>query len=674
MSDEPILPSSSSSNKSAASSSGRLPSDNESGGDSAHLPSEDESRSQDAQIPADSGEEVPRQSASHLSGADDRIVVTEDSSRSLDALIRDLTANGGLGDTVPDGYEGPKGTYWKSVEYDDPFTPLLLDPRQVNKITEAMVEHNARVLGSFWDQKTGLMRGAAGKGIARIYGGKDESMDRVERHPKKIRECRNRLLDPEDRHREAKQLLEEQRRRIWEELQQEIQLVLQASEILSSQVQGMIDRAESKGMAPETARTLLHDRFEKEGYEAYDSVEGGGVRWMKPEEYARREKQRRASQVKPIIIDGEKATTIDDLIDISSQKYKKARECFYNGYMDQWIGGILGDTSLASKIANVRKGYGKQRQEEKRAIGFEVALRRLSEHAGRVSKPQVRLEQQSADFGTWKFGKRLRYTVDVANASPRRAWGSIRASSELKGVEVPEHFGITDASFDLILDTTSVRPGTYSGTVKLDIKHGETLVLKVSYTVEPVDIQVSPQNVHLGPVGANVTRTIEIKADSETALRQLTLHWEDDWKAEPEPGVDDDWGPVTVKEDRSDRSMSLTFTIKGKEVKDRQSLENVLVLRLPNQQFVRVPISFRCPWKYTTRVSMIIGAVVFGAFFGVAREMLAEKSSAFEGWALMPVLEFDALIATSLFALALTFITAVPVLIAARKDQRERAS
>ena len=601
----------------------------------------------------------------------DEDVETEDEPSSLQDLIRELTATGGLEDAVPNRYEGPEGTFWESVEYDDPFTPLLLDPRQVEKITEAMVQNNARVLEAFWNQKTRLMRGGSGKAIARIYGGPDNSMNRVERHPKRIRESRDRLLDREARHREAKRLLEEQRQRIWAELQQEIQIVLQASEILPSQVEGMINRAESKGMTRETARSLLHERFKSEGYEAYDGDEVSGVRWMKPEEYVRREKQRQASQVKPIIIGGEKATTVDDLIDISNRKYQKARECFYNGYMDQWIGGILGNTSLGGDIANVRKGHEKSSKEEIRAIGFEVALRRLCERAGRMSKPRVHLAKDSVNFGARKFGKRLRYTIEVSNASPRRAWGKIRTSGKMKGLEVPQYFGITESSFDLVLETTTVRPGTYDGTVILDIKDGDTHTLSVSYIVDPVDIQVSPPDLHLGPVGTNVTKKLDVEMDSEVAFDHLSVHWANKWTVQPEsPKDDEDWTPVEWTESRSGDRASLELTIKGKEIKDRQSLENAVVLRLPNEQFVRVPISFRCPWKYTTRISMIFGAVIFGTLFGFARQMFAERSAAFEGWALMPVLEFEALAATSLFALALVFVTAIPLLITARRDQQ----
>lgn len=655
MSDEPILPSKADesgpelpSRRSEADdpdrvSAPRLPGDESSS--RSRLPTRHEDTS--ARSGQADGESVAR------SRTDSQSPEKED----LQALIRRLTANKSLGEEVPDGYKFP-GQYWKSVQAEDPFTPLLLDPKQHEAITDADVEHHARVVERFWDKKIGFMdQGGAGK-IADLYG--DKSENKVRGYPQYVRSCKARIRDPEDRRREAEDLLYRRREEAWRHLQSQIRVTLQGAEILSSQVTSILDAAEEEGIERETARERLHRRFRSEGFEDF-SLEDGETRWMKPDEHARRKKERRAAQIPPIRIGPATAQTIDDLITLCDEYPEAASRSFHNGYVDKWVGGNYGDTDLANELAAIREKTGDARN---RAVGLERAVRVLSQHAGRPAMPQITLSREAVEFGALSFGQQVKEEISIRNASSRRMWGRARLEGILPGVSVTDPITIEKEKLRIALDTTEVEPGVYTGRVVF-IEGGASTrhVVALSYEVEPVQFRIDPESLHLGVFGRKQGRTVTVATDPALAIRYLSMQWADAWgpSVQASPDQEENGRPIHETVTKGNGTMSLDLTVDIEKVQDRRSYSNTIEFTLPNGQSACVPFSFRRPWRHTVPVSVATGAVVFGAFFSISREKMGQEAPVFEDWVLTLFLHADVVMVTTLFTLALLLIIGIPV-------------
>jgi len=656
MSDEPILPS-----KPADKSGPTLPSERPDGNEpdrssAPQLPA-DEKSSEDRLSTRRDNTSAGSSQAHNESIASSSAKPQSSEEEDLEALIRRLTANESLGEEVPDGYEHP-GRYWKSVQAEDPFMPLLLDPRQYNAITNAAVEHHTRVVKKFWQKKIGFMEHGGGGNIDVVYG--DRSRDKVRGYLQKVLSCRERIRDPEDRRRAAEDLLNRRREEAWRHLRSQIRFTLQGAEILSSQVTSILDAAEEEGIERETARERLHRRFRSEGFEGFSS-EDGETRWMKPDEYERRKKERRAAQIPPIRIGPATAQTIDDLITLCDEYPEAASRIFHNGYVDKWVGGNYGDTDLANELAAIRE---KTRDARNRAVGLERAVRVLSRHAGRPATPQITLSREAVEFGALSFGRQVKEEISIRNASSRRMWGRARLEGMLPGVSVTDPVTIGKEKLRIALDTTEVGPGVYTGRVVF-IEGGTSTrhVVALSYEVEPVQFRIDPESLHLGVLGRKQERTVTVAADPALAIRYLSMQWVDAWapSVQASPDQEEDGRPIHETVTKGNGTMSLDLTVDIEKVQDRRSYSNTIEFTLPNGQAARVPFSFRRPWRHTVPVSVATGAVVFGAFFSVSREKMGQEAPVFEDWVLSLFLHADVVMVTTLFTLVLLLIIGIPV-------------
>jgi hypothetical protein len=655
MCDEPILPSEPADASGPALPSGRREENETDRAPAPRLPGDE--GSSDGRLPG-----VPDDASAGSSPKDDTPAAPPPATPSsekedLQALIRRLTANDSLGEEVPAGYEHP-GRYWTSVQAEDPFTPLLLDPTQYDSITDATVEHHARVVETFWREKIGFMERGGGGNIHTVYG--DKSREKVRGYLQHVRSCKERIRDREDRRREAEDLLHRRREEAWRDLQSQIRFTLQGAEILSSQVASILDAAEEEGIERETARERLHRRFRSEGFEEFTS-EDGQPRWMKPDEHERRHKERRAAQIPPIRIGPAAAQTIDDLIDLCDAHPEAARKSFYNGYVDQWVGGNYGDTDLAHELAEIRQGTGSGRA---RAVGLERAVRALSRHAGRPSTPQITLSRASIDLGPCAFGQQVGADISIRNASPRRMWGAVHLEGSVPGVTVTDRIAIGGDEIQLTLNTTEVEPGAYAGQVVL-VEGGTATrhTVDLSYTVEPAQFSVEPESLHLGALGGRRDATVTVATDPTAAVSHLSAQWADAWdpSARASTGQEKDWRPVSEDVTRDDGVMTLDLTVHAKDVRDRRSYTNAIDVSLPNGQAVRIPFSFRRPWRYVVPASVVAGAVVFGSLFSVSREVMAEEAPVFRDWVLAPSLHPDVVLAAAAFTLVLMLVIGTPI-------------
>ena len=586
----------------------------------------------------------------------------------LQALICRLTANKSLGEEVPDGYKFP-GQYWKSVQAEDPFTPLLLDPKQHEAITDADVEHHARVVERFWDEKIGYMDQGSGGKIAALYGEKSES--KVRGYPQYVQSCKERIRDSEDRRREAEDLLHRRREEAWKGLQPQVRVALQGDAILSSQVASILDAAEEEGIERETARERLHRRFRSEGLEDF-SLEDGETRWMKPDEYERRKKELRAAQIPPIRIGPSAAQTIDGLIDLCDEHPEAARKSFYNGYIDQWVGGNYGDTDLANKLAGIRKNTQNHNQQP---IGLERALRTLCQHIERSAEPYLTLSHDTINFGLQPFAHRLQQNISVRNASPRRAWGEVRTKGLLPGLTVNDKLDIENDNIRIQLDTTEVEPGEYSGQVVFtEGGTSATHVISISYQIEPVQFSVNPEALHLGALGKKKIQTVTVQTNPISAISYLSAKWANSWDTLSQ--MSDNEGkeqtPVSASARKSKEEMTIEISLSAKEFKDRKSYKNEIMLALPNGQSAQVPLSFRCPWRHTVLASTVVGSILFGMLFGFTRRTLQIQTQQFEAWMLSPSFEGVTLVIAILFIFTFILISFVPVSLSIWKTKANR--
>jgi hypothetical protein len=665
MSNEPILPSSDtpSASRDEDAASPQLPSqDNESS--AAELSSH-------GQLPSETSGSLPTRPDNGQKAGDLDHRERTSGDETLETFIQRLTREG-LGEGVPPGYESP-GTYWRSIDSDpsDPFTPLLLDPQQHETITPADIDHHARVLERFWQIKADHMDRGGGGNIHKIYGGPDDSKERVRRYPEHVRWCRDQIIDPNDLRRKARDLLRQQQEKAWNSLQPEIEFAVRGSEIRPPQVEYLLEAAQNRGMKREEAQDRLLSRFREEGFKAYgaDGEKGLKARWMTPDEHARQEKERKAATVTPIKIGGRSAQTIDELIDLCDTEGDAAQNSFHNGYIDKWIGGNHGETGLANEIVQLRRNYSAH---DEQAIGLELAVRELCEHVGRPSLPRLKLSHEAVNFGARGFGDRVKKKVIIQNVTSRRAWGRIHLQGELPGLSLRDHLDLGQSELRIHLDTTEVQPGTYEGRVLVDIAEApDTHNIDVRYRVRPVELRFEPETLHLGPiVSGSHTTTLSVATDPEHAIQHLEPGWAQSWDpaARATAPRDDGWTPVEAEFDPSRKALELS--VQAKEVKDRRSYDNAIAFTLPNGQAEAVPFSFRRPWKHTTLASMIIGAILFGVLFGFTRQALQRHVEAFEGWMLTPSFHEHAILTAIALVLGSLLLVMLSVGLSLWRDKR----
>jgi len=684
MSDEPTLPSHSASDASSDDASpdstrrttseedrsgrAKLPSKGEDADRAAspRLPSREGKTNADGHLPSHTPPATSTPPAQKPSGSRQGKGPSNSGDESLEALIQRLTENKDIGDSVPSGYEHP-GEHWKSITHDDPFTPLLLDPAQYENITEVDVDNHFHVVRKFWETKVNRMESGGARRIPKLYGGPDESKERVRGYLDHVRRCRDQIIDSADLQREAERLLHEREEEAWQDLQDKIDIAVRGSEIQPNQVQSLLDVAEKRGMARDEARKRLSRRFEEEGFEKVVE-DGQPTYWTSPNAQTRQEKAREA-EVPPLTIGDRSVKTIKDLIDVCDENLDAARKNLRNGYIDRWIGGNLGDTELANKVARIRDSHTVGAEQ---MIGLELALRTLCESVGRPSLPDLQLSHQSLDFGTQEFAQRLKAKVTVQNASQRRAWGTIRKRGNLPGLQVDDRLDLGDTEIQTSLDTTQVQPGEYAGQVLLDIAGApDTHKINVRYRVEPVKLRFEPETLHLGPIVSSThTATLSVVTKPEHAIEYLDVSWAKTWDpaTQATEARGDEWTPAEATFDRSEKRLEVS--VRAKEVRDRRSYDNAIAFALPNEQAEQVPFSFRRPWKHMTPVSMIIGAILFGTLFGSARQALQRYAQPFEGWMLIPSFHGNTILIATAFVLVSVLLVLLPVGLSLWRDKR----
>jgi hypothetical protein len=112
----------------------------------------------------------------------------------------------------------------------------------------------------------------------------------------------------------------------------------------------------------------------------------------------------------------------------------------------------------------------------------------------------------------------------LRNAGAGLIWGKIAVDEKgagsgeggLPGLTLPENFEGNDVKIEVVLDTSQVSLGAYSGDVLLQTEI-DTLRVPVSYTVQPLQLRVEPPELDFGTilVGKRATRSIRILRDDE---------------------------------------------------------------------------------------------------------------------------------------------------------------
>jgi len=121
------------------------------------------------QLPSSDRDRLPTRSERVASGRD-----------RLDDLIWAWTQAGGLTELPADYFSAP-AEHWHSVESDDPFRVLLLDPASPD-VAQPIVDRHAALLRGGWEEKIGNLETGNRDAIVRRYGGVDHSPTRVRAH------------------------------------------------------------------------------------------------------------------------------------------------------------------------------------------------------------------------------------------------------------------------------------------------------------------------------------------------------------------------------------------------------------------------------------------------------------------------------------------------------------
>jgi hypothetical protein len=184
--------------------------------------------------------------------------------QSLQERLAAITAAGGL-TALPADFGDVHGD-WLTVRAADPFTVLVLDHRQADRISPEMVSRHRELLQRFWQEKLRSMtQGAARFAILKKYGGPEESERLVRSYPELIENAYQQLITRGAIDEAHRRIVEEKEsivcRRLDEKLDDFlVDLVLQPEEVRSLFLFG-----ESEGLRSGTVADRIQARLRVKG-------------------------------------------------------------------------------------------------------------------------------------------------------------------------------------------------------------------------------------------------------------------------------------------------------------------------------------------------------------------------------------------------------------------------
>lgn len=194
----------------------------------------------------------------------------------------------------------------------------------------------------------------------------------------------------------------------------------------------------------------------------------------------------RAGTLQPLAFpQGDMATSVTGVLDLALKHWEYARGILYDGSLAAWL-----RRSLYNPLAADQAQYAVRQYPEEPDAGLDAFLRALSP---RLPKPQIRVIDQTLEFGEIEPGDTAQLLLSVVNLGPAGARGEVVASETWLRPAVTQ-FGLgpqdrKDIAIH-IADTDRLKPGQRcSGTITLRLANGASVTVTVQGQIR------SPQHV-----------------------------------------------------------------------------------------------------------------------------------------------------------------------------------
>jgi hypothetical protein len=230
--------------------------------------------------------------------------------------------------------------------------------------------------------------------------------------------------------------------------------------------------------------------------------------------------------------DGSRARNATDLARLVERKPDESLSYLQNGMFAAWLqqNGFAAGAQTANEVSSKLR--------EKPARALELLRRALYPSGTGGVFPHVQVAPAAVDFGEVPSGASVQIEMRIRNTGSGLAWGTIALeavptlntaprgqdapqppSVALPGLQLPAEWEGNDVRFDVVLDTSRVPSGKYSGAILIQTD-SETARIPVSYSITPLDLTIEPEKLEFGivPVGEKYSKSIRLR----TSQPQLT--------------------------------------------------------------------------------------------------------------------------------------------------------
>lgn len=178
-----------------------------------------------------------------------------------------------------------------------------------------------------------------------------------------------------------------------------------------------------------------------------------------------------AGSVQPLQFpQGDQATTLTGLLDLSARHWAFARGILYDGSLESWLRTTLHDPLTANLVRDTVRQYTNDQD-----AGLDYFLRTLNPQLGAA---RLRLLDQRLDFGRVEAGTTVTRTLSIVNTGYGGAHGTVKSS--VPWLEpASRHFGCGPSGrcniAVRVVDTGVLSPGRHAGKIRLEPSVGPSI-------------------------------------------------------------------------------------------------------------------------------------------------------------------------------------------------------
>lgn len=199
-----------------------------------------------------------------------------------------------------------------------------------------------------------------------------------------------------------------------------------------------------------------------------------------------------AGSVQPLRFpEGDQATTLTGLLDLSARHWAFARGILYDGSLESWLRTTLHDPLTANLVRDTVRQYANDRD-----AGLDHFLRTLNPQSG---APRLRLLDRRLDFGRVEAGTTATRTLSLVNTGYGGVHGTVKSS--VPWLEpASRNFGCGPSGrCDIavrVVDTGVLSPGRHAGSIRLDPSAGPPMDVEARVSIRRrARLQPAPRGV-----------------------------------------------------------------------------------------------------------------------------------------------------------------------------------